>query len=81
LESLEAKMDQLLSILAPQAPKTKKVIAKKPETTEVVETPTEVPVNMQAEESDELTAQDLLDMETLGKASSKPSKAKKEKTE
>lgn len=81
LESLEAKMDQLLSLLAPQASKTKKVIAKKTEATEVVETPTEVPVIMQAEESDELTAQDLLDMETLGKASSKPSKAKKEKAE
>lgn len=81
LGSLEAKVDQLLFILAPQAPKSKKVIDKKPEATEVVETPTEVPMIMQAEESDELTAQDLLDMETLSKASPKPSKTKKGKTE
>jgi hypothetical protein len=65
-------------MLAPQAPKTKKVIAKKSEEIEQAVAPEVASSEMPVEESDELTADDLLDMETLSEASTKPAKAKKE---
>jgi CxxC-x17-CxxC domain-containing protein len=77
LENLETKVDQLISLLSPQAPKTKKVITKRAEKLEeeVVSAPA---ITLEPEaESDELTADDLLDMETLSEVPSKPTKAKK----
>ncbi len=81
LASLEAKVDELLALLAPKASKAKKVIAKKPEAAELVETPAQNFTEAPVEDSDELTAQDLLDMETLSEASAKPAKSKKETAE
>lgn len=81
LESLEAKVDQLISLLIPPTPKSTKKVGKKSETERAVEAAPEEFVEAVAEESDELTAQDLLDMETLSEASAKPSEAKKEAAE
>lgn len=78
LENLETKVDQLISMLSPQAPKTKKVIAKKAEAVEEPIVQQAASSEMLAEESDELTADDLLDMETLSEVPTKTTKAKKE---